>query len=73
MPTIVLTGQVVSQSLHLALRMRRAHTLLTVRQGLHVAVDLHARGTRILVRDVVELAVHRVRRVGQGVLQVGRG
>ena len=38
--------------------MRRAHTLLTVRQRLHVAVDLHARGTRVLVSDIVELAVH---------------
>ena len=38
-PTIVLTGQVVSQSLHLALGVRRAHTLLPFRQGLHVAVD----------------------------------
>ena len=74
-PTIVLTGQVVSQSLHLALGVRRAHPLLPVSfiQGLHVTVDLHARCTRILVRDVVELVVHRVRRIGQGVLQVGRG
>ena len=41
-----------------------------LRFGRHLAVDLHARCTRVLVGDVVELAVHRVRRIGQGVLQI---
>jgi len=49
--------------------MRRAHTLLTVRQRLHVAVDLHARGTRVLVSDIVELAVHLKKPYREGLIK----